>query len=96
MWRVLRPGGRAIVLEFSLPSLPVLRQIYLLYFNTLMPLAASVLSRDRSGAYRYLPRSVLSFCDRTEIASCSRRVGFAEIDTFPLTMGIVSAYRARK
>jgi demethylmenaquinone methyltransferase/2-methoxy-6-polyprenyl-1,4-benzoquinol methylase len=96
MWRVLRPGGRAIILEFSMPSMPVLRGLYRLYFNRVMPIAATVLSRDRSGAYRYLPRSVLCFHDRAGIVSSLRQVGFAEVGVFPLTLGIVAIYRAFK
>jgi demethylmenaquinone methyltransferase/2-methoxy-6-polyprenyl-1,4-benzoquinol methylase len=96
MWRVLRPGGRAIILEFSVPSVPVLRQLYLAYFTRVMPLAATVISRDRSGAYRYLPRSVVSFHDREGIQSCLVRAGFSRVDVFPLTFGIVSVYRATK
>ena len=96
MWRVLHPGGRAIILEFGLPSTPVLRTLYRLYFNHIMPVAATLLARDRSGAYRYLPRSVLSFRDQAGIVSALRQVGFANVEVFPLTLGIVSVYRARK
>lgn len=96
MHRVLRPGGRALILEFSLPTRPVLRRLYLAYFTGLLPLAATVVSRDRSGAYRYLPRSVVSFHDCDGIASRLRGVGFSRADAFPLTWGIVSVLRAIK
>lgn len=96
MWRVLRPGGRAIILEFGLPTAPVLRGLYCLYFRHVMPIAATVLSRDRSGAYRYLPQSVLSFQDQAGIVSSLRQVGFIEVDVFPQTLGVVSIYRAHK
>jgi len=96
MWRVLQPGGRAVLLEFGMPSAPGLRSLYRFYFTCVMPLAASILSRDRSGAYRYLPQSVLSFPGRAGIVASLRRVGFAAVDVVPLTLGIVSVYRARK
>ncbi len=96
MYRVLTPGGRAVVLEFGMPSTAVLRGLYGLYFRVVMPLAATVVSRDRSGAYRYLPRSVLSFCDRAEFVSRFRRVGFADVEVYPQTLGIVSVFLAHK
>jgi demethylmenaquinone methyltransferase/2-methoxy-6-polyprenyl-1,4-benzoquinol methylase len=96
MWRVLQPGGRAVLLEFGMPSAPGLRSLYRFYFTCVMPLAASILSRDRSGAYRYLPQSVLSFPGRAGVVASLRRVGFAAVDVVPLTLGIVSVYRARK
>src|SRR5690606_28139077 len=68
MCRVLRPGGRAVILEFSIPRLPVLRQLYFLYFRKILPALATWISGDRTGAYRYLPESVLSFHSQEEIA----------------------------
>lgn len=96
MHRVLKPGGRAVVLEFTVPRLPVFRQLYLLYVRRLMPLLARLISRDRTGAYRYLPSSVVSFHPRHEIVACFRRAGFAEVDVHPLTMSIVAIYVARR
>ncbi|MBN1492500.1 MAG: ubiquinone/menaquinone biosynthesis methyltransferase, partial [Phycisphaerae bacterium] len=96
MWRVLQPGGRAIILEFGLPSTPMMRRLYHLYFTRMMPWAATLLSRDRSGAYRYLPRSVLSFHDQAGLASHLRQAGFGEVAMFPLTRGIVSVFRAHR
>lgn len=96
MHRVLRPGGRAVILEFSLPRQPLLRSAYLFYFNRVMPLAATWISRDRTGAYRYLPRSVVSFCSTQEILAGLRSVGFARADVHPRTFGIVSIYLAVK
>ena len=96
MHRVLRPGGRAIILEFSMPTLPVLKQLYTLYFTGIMPRLATLISRDRSGAYRYLPQSVVSFTDREGIRSSLGRAGFRQVEVFPLTLGIVSVYRALK
>lgn len=96
MWRVLRPGGRALILEFGLPTTPVLRRLYGVYFTRVMPRVAALLARDRAGAYRYLPRSVLSFADRAGIVASLSAAGFASVDVIPLTLGVVSIYRARK
>lgn len=96
MYRVLRDQGRAIILEFSVPSRPVVRGLYLFYVTQLMPAIAALISRDRTGAYRYLPSSVLSF-DRSEmIADHLRQVGFNEVTVHPRSGGIVSIYVAMK
>ena len=96
MHRVLRPGGRAVILEFSLPRPGWLRRAYLLYINRIMPLAATWISRDRTGAYRYLPRSVVSFSSSDEILSGLRSAGFEQAVAHPRTLGIVSIYMAAK
>ncbi len=95
MRRVLRPGGRAAILEFSLPRSALLRRLYLFYINRIMPWGAALISRDRAGAYRYLPRSVVSFRDRGEIVSLLRQAGFDRVQARPLTLGIVTLYLAR-
>lgn len=96
MYRVLKPGGRAIILEFSIPTQPIMRKLYLLYFNRVLPVLASLISRDRTGAYRYLPSSVLSFYSRTEIAAALKEAGFGEVAIRPLTLGVVAVYVALK
>lgn len=96
MHRVLKPGGRVVILEFSVPRLPLIRQIYLFYFHRVMPIAATLISRDRTGAYRYLPRSVVSFPDRSEIVQALAAAGFATTTAHPCTLGIVTIYVARK
>jgi demethylmenaquinone methyltransferase/2-methoxy-6-polyprenyl-1,4-benzoquinol methylase len=96
MHRALRPGGRAIVLEFSLPRPGWLRSAYLFYINRVMPQAATWISRDRSGAYRYLPRSVVSFADSDEVLAAFRAAGFVSAAAHPKTLGIVSIYVAAK
>lgn len=96
MHRVLRPGGRAVVLEFCLPRQALLRRLYLFYVNRLMPTLASWISRDSTGAYRYLPSSVISFPDRETVAGIFRSVGFDQVTIHPLTLGIVAIYVARR
>jgi len=96
MFRVLHPGGRAVILEFTRPGHALTRRLYELYSTRLMPVAASWLSGDRTGAYRYLPQSVVSFVDATEMCERLRRVGFDEPRVTPLTMGVVTVYVAPK
>ncbi len=96
MHRVLQPGGRAVILEFSLPKRAVARGLYRLYFEGLMPIAATIVSRDRGGAYRYLPKSVVSFLDRRGLATALHEVGFERVTTHALTSGVVVVYVAWK
>lgn len=94
MARVLRPGGRAVILEFTVPRNRLFRWMYFFYANRLMPLLATWISRDRTGAYRYLPRSVLSFPSTAEVVAAFQSVGFGEVGVHPLTCGIVAVYVA--
>lgn len=90
--RILRPGGRLVILEFSLPRNAVLRRLYLFYFNHIMPRTATLVSRDRTGAYRYLPRSVSTFIDRETLTDLMTAGGFRDVRQHPLTFGICIAY----
>jgi demethylmenaquinone methyltransferase/2-methoxy-6-polyprenyl-1,4-benzoquinol methylase len=94
MFRVLVPGGRLVILEFSRPRGRLKRWAYELYSTRIMPRAASWLSRDRTGAYRYLPRSVVSFLTAEQMGATLREVGFASVRAEPLTWGVVTIYRA--
>lgn len=96
MHRVLKPGGRAVILEFTRPKNALARACYELYSTRFMPLFAAWLSGDRSGAYRYLPKSVVSFLDATQMCDRLREVGFSEARATPLTMGVVTVYVATK
>jgi len=96
MHRVLAPGGRVVILEFSLPSLPIVNHAFIFYFKTILPWFASLISRDQTGAYRYLPRSVLGFENRQQIVEQLERVGFAQVEVHPLTFGIAVVYLATK
>ena len=86
--RVLRPGGRLLILEFSEPPNPVLRAFNRLYTRRIMPVTATLLARDRSGAYRYLPRSVSTFLDPPKLAEMLEDAGFEKIEQRPQTFGV--------
>ena len=90
--RVLRPGGRVVILEFSEPANPVLRVLNRLYCQHIMPITATLLAGDRSGAYRYLPRSVTTFADRDGLAAMMEEAGFRGISRHPMTFGVCVAY----
>ena len=90
--RVLKPGGRVMILEFSLPANPLLRLGYNLYFKHIMPRTATLLSRDKTGAYRYLPQSVNTFIDRPRMVAMLAEAGFKNVALRPLTFGIAVAY----
>lgn len=94
--RVLRPGGRLLVLEFSLPTNPVLRGLYNLYFRHIMPHTATLLSGDRSGAYKYLPESVNTFITRAAMQQRFTQAGLTQVDARALTAGICVCYRGVK
>jgi demethylmenaquinone methyltransferase/2-methoxy-6-polyprenyl-1,4-benzoquinol methylase len=91
--RVLKPGGRLIVLEFDRPSFAPIRWFNDLYCARIMPLTATLISRDRSGAYKYLPRSVGTFMSRGEMVQALERTGFMNVTATPLTFGICVCYR---
>lgn len=96
MHRVLAPGGRAVILEFSRPQNPLWRRMYEFYATRIMPLGATLVSRDRTGAYRYLPRSVLSFPDPSEMRVRLGQAGFVRVDVHSMTLGIVTIFVAVK
>ncbi len=96
MHRVLKPGGRAMILEFTMPDSSLLRGLYHFYFAKIMPRLAAWISRDRTGAYQYLPRSVVSFLNARQLTELIEKVGFASVRAKPMTFGAVHVYRADK
>jgi demethylmenaquinone methyltransferase/2-methoxy-6-polyprenyl-1,4-benzoquinol methylase len=94
--RVLRPGGRLAVLEFSRPKNPIVRGGYHHYFMLAQPLIGNLLSGGAENAYAYLPRSVLAFPSPDALAERLRRAGFARVDVEPLTLGIAHLHLATK
>ncbi|MSR40685.1 MAG: bifunctional demethylmenaquinone methyltransferase/2-methoxy-6-polyprenyl-1,4-benzoquinol methylase UbiE [Phycisphaerales bacterium] len=94
--RILRPNGRIVILEFSQPSNPFIRAANRFYTHTIMPCTATILARDKSGAYRYLPRSVETYLDREALAQEVRTAGFSEVTQKTLTFGTCAITRAVK
>lgn len=94
--RVLRPGGRVIILEFSLPSNAILRWAYNLYFRHVLPRSATLISGDKTGAYKYLPESVNSFISRDTMMRMMAEAGFTQVEQFPMTFGVCVCYRGLK
>ena len=93
--RVLRPGASLVILELSVPSNPVLRWLYKLYFVHLMPLVGGLVSGDVK-AYRYLPASVLAFPPKDEWMATMRACGYAEVSHKAFTFGICRMYAGVK
>jgi demethylmenaquinone methyltransferase/2-methoxy-6-polyprenyl-1,4-benzoquinol methylase len=95
MLRVLSAGGRLAILEFSIPTLPVFRQLYLLYFKKILPNIGALIS-GKDGPYSYLPASVSEFAQPAELANQLLQVGFESVVSYPLTGGIVTLTVAKK
>ena len=94
--RVLRPGGRLIILEFSLPTNALLRGLYNFYFRKILPRTATLISGDKTGAYKYLPESVNTFIGREQMMGMMRDAGFADVEQHPMTFGVCVCYRGVK
>jgi len=91
MHRVLKPGGTALVLEFSRPVVPVFRQLFEFYFHHILPHVGALISGQNS-AYRYLPASVRQFPAQRELAAIMESVGFKEVGYRNLSGGIAALH----
>jgi demethylmenaquinone methyltransferase / 2-methoxy-6-polyprenyl-1,4-benzoquinol methylase len=89
--RVLRAGGRAVVLELSTPPNRLVGTVYRIYFHRIAPLIAALLGGD-AAAYRYLPRSVAAFPDAEGLAQHMREAGFARVRYERLSFGIAAIH----
>lgn len=95
MFRVLRPGGRLFVLEFSKPQRTPMRQLFRFYFHRVMPLIGRLVSKDNA-AYTYLPESVDAFPQGKAFEEVLNTCGLKEINSRLLTFGVATLYMARK
>jgi len=93
--RVLKPGGRVLILEFSIPPNIAIRSIYLFYFRYLLPFIGSTISGDRY-AYRYLNKTVEGFPYGNDFRQLLTESGFQNTSIHPLTFGIATIYRGDK
>jgi demethylmenaquinone methyltransferase/2-methoxy-6-polyprenyl-1,4-benzoquinol methylase len=95
MRRVLKEGGRVVVLEFSKPRSFPFKQLYNFYFNFILPKVGKMISKDPA-AYTYLPESVQAFPDGDDFVSIMNKLGYKNTSCTPLTFGISSLYTATK
>ena len=93
--RLLKPGGRCVVLEFSRPQLPIFRSLFHFYFTRLLPRIGAAVSGS-SFAYQYLPDSVQSFPDQEELAGLMQTVGFYDVRYYNLFGGVASLHLGDK
>ena len=91
MWRVLRPGGKLLILEFSRPRNPFFKPIYNFYLNKVLPKIAGLVSGDKE-AYEYLASSIAKFYEPEDLLAMMKVAGFSRQYCRPLTMGIVTLY----
>jgi len=96
MVRVVRPGGRVAVLEFSRPRSRLFGALYHWYFRNVLPRVGQAISRSRDRAYHYLPASVGEFPDGEALAERMRASGLADVAWHPFTFGIATLYVGRK
>ncbi len=95
MQRVLKPGAKIVVLEFSKPRLFPFRQIFNAYFKYLLPLIGRLTSKDQR-AYQYLFESVQAFPDGEAFLNVLSKLGFKNSRCIPLTLGVCSIYVSSK
>jgi len=95
MYRVLKPGGKAVILEFSRPKNPLFAPLYRSYLRYVMPLLGGMITGDRE-AYLYLARSIYRFPDPEVVMAWMEEAGFTKLRAYPLTLGVVTIYTGLK
>jgi demethylmenaquinone methyltransferase / 2-methoxy-6-polyprenyl-1,4-benzoquinol methylase len=95
MYRVLKPGGRLVICEFSTPPVALVRVGYAVYLRTVLPLITRVVASNVP-AYSYLRESIADWPDQGTLSAWLRGVGFARVAHRDLTFGVVALHRGRK
>ncbi len=95
MARVLRPGGHLLILDFSIPTLPIVKPLYRFYLHHAMPRVAGLMT-GQGQAYKYLAGSIEQFPSGPAMETLIKENGFANARTTPLNFGIASIYLAQK
>jgi demethylmenaquinone methyltransferase/2-methoxy-6-polyprenyl-1,4-benzoquinol methylase len=95
LFRVLKSGGRTVILEFGRPTLPVFKQAYQWYLSRFIPWAGGFVSGHK-GVYHYLHTSIMAFPEPSEMMAMMHKAGFSRIRRRRLTGGIVNLYRGEK
>lgn len=93
--RTLKPEGRIVILEFSTPTLPVVRTLYRWYSHTVLPRIGGTISKDRT-AYEYLPASVDEFPTPDRFLALMAQAGFRNCKARSLTLGIARIYTGKR
>ena len=94
MHRILKPGGRVVILEFTPPRSGRLLAAYRLYLERVMPAVAGSLRRSDGEAYRYLAESVQAFPASAQVSAQLEAAGFSRVESHPLTFGIAGVHAA--
>lgn len=95
MYRVLKPGGKVVILEFSTPERFPMKQLYRFYFKRVLPWIGGIVSGNRK-AYEYLPTSVFAFPQGEAFLKIMRSCGYRQVSQCRLTFGIASLYVGEK
>ena len=93
--RVLKPGGRAVILELGIPDKPFIKTLYDIYFRHILPLIGGLISGNRA-AYRYLPESVYAFPRPETFCAMMERAGFHNVRHRSLTFGLCRLFIGEK
>ncbi len=91
----LKKGGKAAILELTMPRQTVIKKIYMFYFKKILPFLGTIFSKN-SDAYHYLPASVINFPSQKDFAGIMKSAGFSEIKWKQMTFGIVTLFVGTK